>query len=446
MTRFRMTLLALVFSVSLIVPAAAAASNRQFTIFEAPRELSSGDAALRSSTYDEIRGLGVNHIRVLMYWNNVAPANDARTAPAGDLRDPGAGYRWDVYDRVIREATARGLKVVVTLTGAVPRWATAHRKGHTYKPSRSRFQQFVTAAGRRYGDAVDTWTIWNEPNHPQFLTPQFRHGKPYSPRLYRGLYQAALAGLGASGNGADRVLAGETAPRGTPRVVAPVTFARGFFRGKTLKVSGYAHHPYTTRSGPFFEPGNRHDVTIGVLSRLTRALDRYSHHRKLGLYLTEFGIQSAPDPFVGVSQTRQAEYRSIAERIAYRNARVRAFSQYMMRDDLPRGGSRYARYSGFESGLRTSGGRTKPAYDGFRLPLVADRSGHHVVLWGLARPAPAATVVALEYRGRGSKRWKALKSVSTNAAGYFSTRTSFKRGRSYRVRWNGFTGPRTRVY
>ena len=29
------------------------------------------------------------------------------------------------------------------------------------------------------------WSIWNEPNQPQFLMPQYRKGKPYSPTLYR---------------------------------------------------------------------------------------------------------------------------------------------------------------------------------------------------------------------------------------------------------------------
>jgi hypothetical protein len=118
----------------------------------------------------------------------------------------------------------------------------------------------------------------------------------------------------------------------------------------------------------------------------------------------------------------------------------------MLRDDLPREGSRYARYSGFESGLRTSGGKEKQAYAGFRLPLVADRSRSRVTLWGLARPAHARTRVAIDYRNRGSKTWHYLKSDTTNARGYFTTRSKYRRGRSYRVRWNGFTGPRTRAY
>jgi hypothetical protein len=432
-------------SMALALPATAAASRSQFMIFEAPRELSSGDAALRSQTLDEIQSLGVNHIRVLLYWNNVAPQNEAKRMPKADLSDPNAGYDWGAYDAVINEASARGVRVLVTLTGPVPRWATGRRSGHTYKPSAAQFQRFVTAAGRRYGAAVSSWAIWNEPNHPQFLGPQFVTGRAYSPGLYRKLYKAGLRGLKASGNGGDRVLAGETAPRGTPRVVSPITFARGFFRGPKLRVDGYAHHPYTTRSGPFFVPPDSDDVTIGALSRLTRALDRYSHHRKLGVYLTEFGIQSKPDPFVGVSERQQAEYRSIAERLAYRNSRVRAFSQYMMRDDAPRAGSSHVRYSGFESGLRTSSGRAKPAYDGFRLPLAADRRGKSVSLWGLVRPANGATTIGLEYRNPGGK-WRAYKPRSTDRRGYFTANVSYRKSRVYRLHWGGFAGPPTRPY
>ena len=428
---------------ALALSAPAQASKTQYTIFEAPRELASSDANLRAQTFDEIQALGARNIRVLLYWNSVAPAHNSRKAPAGwDQSNPDAGYHWSRYDNIVSEATARGMHVMLTVTGPVPKWATGHHKGHTYKPNVAAFGRFVAAVGRRYGGQVKTWSIWNEPNHPDFLTPQFVHGKAYSPIHYRALYKAALAGLRASGNGSDRVLAGETAPRGTPRVVSPLAFARGFFHGKGLKVSAWAHHPYTTKSGPFFKPPDRNDVTIGVLSRLTRQLDRL--HRHIPLYLTEFGIQSKPDPYVGVSQLKQAEYRSIAERIAWLNPRVKAFSQYMMRDDAPRAGSSYVRYSGFESGLRTSDGRAKPAYNGFRLPLVARRHGSKVTLWGLARPATGATTVRVQYRN--GKHWHDLRTVSTNRRGYFTTHTKRVRGRSYRILWGGYAGPRTRVY
>jgi hypothetical protein len=381
--------------------------------------------------------MGVKWLRVVIIWQKVDSQG------------------WAQYDNAINEARARGMSVLVTISGPVPKWASGNGKSNTYKPSPSKFQKFVTDVGNRYRDQVNLWSIWNEPNHPAFLTPQFvrRNGRryAYSPALYRQLFWAGYHGLHASGNARDKILMGETEPVGGTKTVAPLRFLRGVLaRRAKLPADGWAHHAYTTASGPRYVPRNRDNVTIGVLSRLTRALDHYGRmhriRRGMPLYLTEFGIQSKPDPFIGVSWQQQAEFRSIAEQIAYRNRRVVAFSQYLMRDDNPRTGSVYARYSGFESGLRTSGGKAKWAYNGFRLPLVADVRGRHVYLWGLVRPATGRTRVLVQLRGSGSKRWRNLKHVGTNSSGYWSSSTSLRRGAQYRVAWSGYTGPATRAY
>ena len=94
-------------------------------------------------------------------------------------------------------------------------------------------------------------------------------------------------------------------------------------------------------------------------------------------------MDSRPDPLRGVSFTAQAEHRSIAERVAYRNARVRAFSQYLMRGDRERGG---ATASAASRPACARGRDTKRAYDGFRLPLVALRGRTRTTLWGMVRP------------------------------------------------------------
>jgi hypothetical protein len=454
----------------LAVPAVANASESQFTMFEAPRELLSDDAALRSQTLDEIQGFGVHWVRIVLYWNSVAPANDSATMPSFDETDPTAYPGFERYDRAIGEARARGMRILLTVSGPVPRWATAGARDHVTRPSPARFQRFMTAVVRRYDRDVDYWAIWNEPNHPDFLQPQYtgsgskRH--PESGAIYRRLVQAADRGMRAAGASGDRMLIGETAPRGTTRVVAPLTFVRQalcldarYHRRKgcsKLPADGYAHHAYTTAAGPFFVPPSRNDVTVGVLGRLNHALAAAGAtgaiRRDMGIYLTEFGIQSRPDPYVGVSFTQQAEYRSISERIAYSNGRVRAFSQYLMRDDLPREGPASGRYGGFESGLRTSGGAPKSAYEGFRLPMVARRGSRSTSLWGLVRPAGGRTAVSIDYRPAGSSTWRLLKRDTTNARGYWSTATRLVQGRSYRVRWiapagaKSVAGPRTRTY
>ena len=214
---------------------------------------------------------------------------------------------------------------------------------------------------------------------------------------------------------------------------------------KALPAYGYAHHAYTKRQGPFFVPPNRNDVTIGALSRLTRALDRASRLHKLKkrmpVYLTEFGIQSVPDPLYGVSQYRQNEYRAISERWAWENPRVKWFSQYLLRDSIPlKKGPKFARYPGFESGLRFHTGKPKLSLKSFPVPLSAQRSGSGVSLWGYARGAGKATTVAIYIKG------KRYKTIRTDSRGYFRETVPFVSGRSYRLKWGGHFGPSIRVY
>jgi hypothetical protein len=441
---------------------AAWASRGQVLTFEAPRDLL--DPATRESALADLGSLGVRRLRVVLYWRNVAPSPDASTRPSFDATDPRA-YAWGEYDALMAAAAARGWPVLLTVSGPVPRWATARKADNITRPSAREFELFMTAVGRRYGGQVETWSIWNEPNHPQFLQPQYSGERPAAPRIYRRLFVAGRAGLAQSGNGADRVLLGETAPRGTGRAVAPLTFLRGTLclssryrrvgRCAKLAVDGYAHHAYTTRGGPFFRPPGPNDVTIGVLSRLVRALDRAARagaiRRNLGIHLTEFGIQSVPDRLLGVSLAQQAEFAAISEHIAYRNPRVRAFSQYLLRDDPAVPGPPERRYSGFESGLRFADGRPKPFHEGFRLPLVARRRGGRASLWGLVRPASGATRVTVLSAPRGSSSFRLAARASTNRRGYWRARARHTRGRRYRVRWVApdgavFTGPPIRAY
>jgi hypothetical protein len=459
----RRLLLILPLLAALFAPSIAGASSRQVVTFEAPRELLS--AATRDTTLDQIRAFGVTRVRQIVYWRDYAPAPDSATRPVFDATDPDAypAGTWSTLDALVADAKARGISLQLTLTGPVPRWATSTKRDNVTDPDPQEFGAWVTAVGRRYGDDVSLWSIWNEPNQPQFLMPQFKSGKAVSPKLYRRLYQAAYKGLRATpSNASDTILIGETSPRGNSHIVAPLAFLRGmlclnskYHRNEScgmLQADGYAHHAYTTSLGPRFVPPAKDDVTIGVLPRLVSALDRAASAgalpAALPIYLTEFGIQTTPDTISGVSLTRQAAYLAIAEHIAYVNPRVAAFSQYLMSDDPPR--STGYRYGGFESGLRSSDGKEKPAYQGFRLPLAVETYGTSDVLWGLVRPDRASTQVTILAARKGGA-WKTLKTLDTTSTGVYALKTPHHKGQRFRVRWTSpagqtFTGPPISAY
>jgi hypothetical protein len=433
----------------LLAAAPASASKTQPLTFEAPRDLM--NPVTRPAALNELQSLGVHSLRVILTWKTVAPGGDQATMPKFEPTDP-AAYDWGEYDPLMAAAKARGWSVLMTISGPVPVWATAAKLDDKTRPNAAAFAAFTTAVGRKYGDQVNTWAIWNEPNQPQFLLPQFGNGgKAQSPAIYRALYLAGVRGLRKAGQTSDKILLGETSPRGTGRVVAPLAFLRGALclnakykrvgKCAPLTADGYAHHAYTTRQGPFFKPPSPDDVTIGVLVRLTKALARAKAAgaltKALPIYLTEFGIQSTPDTIQGVSLPKQVEYRAIAERIAYENPRVVAFSQYLLRDSDPTGPKEYG---GFESGLRFADGRPKPSLPAFRLPIAVRRIGSKASVWGLVRPATGVTSATVTYANKGSSKFLPLKTVKTDARGYFTFTTAWRAGRRWNLTWQDQSG------
>ncbi len=450
--------------------AVASASSSQATFFESPALLL--NPSTRASTVATLQRLGVRALRVELSWRSVAPAANSTRKPSFDATDP-ASYDWSRYDPLIEEAQARGWRILLTVTSPVPRWATGNPRGHSllFRPNAGQFRAFMTAVGRHYGAAVSMFSIWNEPNHHEFLEPQFNsNGTPASPSIYRALYSAGYAGLQAAGLAHPTVLIGETAPegeahprrpvRGPKHNVSPLTFMRGvlcldssYRRARScgqLPASGWGLHPYASIRGPFYTPKNRETVTIGVLSRMTAALDRAARAgaiaAHLPLYITEFGVISTPNRQIGVPVAKQAEYDAIAEHVAYSNPRVAAFSQYLLRDDTAKGRSSLA----FQTGLEYANGKAKPLFAAFPVPLAVSHRGATFSLWGFVRPAGGATTLTVEAQRRGARRFTVLAQVHTNSKGYWTLSSRVPAG-SWRVRWTSpegvrYKGPPVRAY
>jgi hypothetical protein len=437
-------------------------SGRKPVIFDIGGMVFDPTPGVRNAALAQAHALGADALRVLVQWNLVVPPREPADFHPADPRDP--NYNLSVYDDTLREAVKHGLKIVLMPTGPAPEWAAKPGSGGLADPDPRQFGDFVTALAKRYnghfdpdrnGPAgplpkVDVWTIWNEPNLSTFLQPQRRGGRPYSPLLYRRLYLAGQAAVEAQQPSAP-ILIGETAPTGGEQSVDPLTFTRqalclnGDFDelphcpepDAKVDAVGWSAHPYPLVGQAPYEPEtNPHFVTMSSLSALEATLDGAAGAgavpSDLPIYITEFGVQSFPDPNA-VSLRQQAADIGIAEKFAYDDPRIATFAQYLMRDDSPTNVPGQ-RYGGFESGLRFYDGTPKPAYDAFQLPLAVQRLGGSVSLWGITQPYAHPSSVQVRYKNPGRPPHN-LQTVDTNEVGIYTTTYGDSPGREWQSVW-----------
>jgi hypothetical protein len=98
-------------------------------------------------------------------------------------------WDWRHFDRVLQEASARGLRVLPILSGT-PSWAAVDGVFSFGVPNMAAWEAFVYATVSRYRGRITLWEIWNEPDHPYFWrgTP-----KQYAELLARAYTQVKRA-------------------------------------------------------------------------------------------------------------------------------------------------------------------------------------------------------------------------------------------------------------
>ena len=341
-----------------------------------------------AATLLRFRQLGAQQVRVAVRWYYIAPDPNSFRAPARFNAANPASYSnagWAPYDAIVRDATADGIEVNFNVVGGAPLWATgggmpklAKSQGYPFyqwEPSSFAFWQFMQALGTRYSGnynpqarrierdnrndlpRVSFWSIWNEPDYGPSLAPQAlpgHPGVPDSPRMYRGLVDAAWSALRLTGHGSDGFLFGELAPRATPQAfgdfngMLPTTFVQSLYclgsnyqplRGTAaalqgcpttaagtrafvaqnpglFKATGFSDHAYMRWFPPNDEqnfnsgavpvpyPSNvwaqlvRGFTSLGTIgnlsSMLKRSLAAYGWHKQLMIWNTEFGYITSP--------------------------------------------------------------------------------------------------------------------------------------------------------
>jgi hypothetical protein len=484
------------------LPARALASSTQESILMDDNQFIYSSAGHVYNKLREIKALGVDRVKVSVVWSLVAPNADSTNRPSFDAADP-AAYppgAWARWDRIVTDAASLGLKVYFQLVPPAPAWALATgtpTQGYPWsqKPNASDFGKFVQAVALRYSGTyeglpkVDYWGIWNEANEAAWLNPQYKivGGRQIdlAPNIYRRLVDAAYRAFVATGHGSDTILTGELAARGW---IYPIPFVRELYcvdshyrpftgsyarsigcpargdratfvrRHPGLFVPSFAYHPYSFDRAPNRPMDNPNWITFANIGRLERTLDgcfaAYGKHPRGGvsMYMTEYGYKTdPPNPYVHTTIAEQAQWLNQSDYLAYTNPRVKSVAQFLLVDDKPRAGAAVGSrsyWSTFQTGLKYSDGKAKPAYGAYRLPIwVPDpRHGSRVTVWAELRPADHSGVqsAVLQYRGRGSRRWQTLRAVQTsNREGFVLAHVRIGAAGTIRLAWANPSGGRT---
>jgi len=376
-----------------------------------------------AATLDDLRGLGVDWVRITAQWNAIQPERDV--AP-----------NWTALDQAVRMVGERGMEVSLDIAFGPPEWAATIED----------FAAYAKGVAERYPQAV-AFTVWNEPNHPVFLDPQWlRVGDgwvPAAPHYYRAMLEAAVPRIRAAAPdaliliGATSSLGEEVGTRADDRM-SRLTFVRELACVDArlqplsrpdcrdfapLPGDGFSHHPYSGELPPGeSDAGDPGSVRIADLDRLRSLLDRL--HAKgrfeedLPLYLTEYGYQTnPPDPTWNVTPAEQARWLSEAEEIARAEPSVRSVAHFLHRD-LPKRPGTTNPWGDFQTGLLYESGEPKPAHEALALPLVAHRvAAGRVRFWGLVRPGQGPADARVQAQRDGG--WETLFAVRTDAEGVF---------------------------
>jgi hypothetical protein len=464
------------------VPSAASAA-RGLTIGFQSDAYQSPDAGVRNQWLSRTVDTGASIIRLNVPWFAIAPNRPA------DPTNPGsASYDFSAIDAAMRDASAHGLSVMLSVGGA-PDWAEAPgRPAGTvptaWRPNPSDLGNFTQAVAARYSGRFDpdgllgpqpvlpeahALEVWNEPNTSGSISPQFQGKTDVAAGIFRDMLNAGYDGVKAA-DPRMLVVAGGTDPYGDPpggpyppgiQRVQPVTFWQDVLCVRPVKTKGkkgkkapapryvrtagcngpvrfdvLGHHPIdNTGKGPLEHgplPGDASTPDLGRVVNVLRGAE------KLGttlpgthsVWVTEFWWDSNPPNPSGAKLATQARWIEQSLYLFWKAGADTAFN-FMIGDIDVRPNVR----AGFQSGAYFQDGRPKPALTAFQFPFVTDRfSKTRVQAWGRS---PVAGSLVIQRRAGG--RWLRLTSIAVGQNGVFSTKLKLPGKQTLRAQVGGRT-------
>ncbi len=246
------------------------------------------DAAQLSWALDTLQAGGFAWVRQHFSWAEIEPS-------------PGE-FSWDRWDALVKEATARDLRLIAVLDSA-PAWAGT-------PPDAASFARFAEAFAARYGDALVYYQIWHNPNL----------GDSWGGRANAEEYLALLSASATAIRTVDpdaRIVLGSLAPTVE---VGGYNYAEDVFLEMLYSAGGAAYfdvaaaQPYGFFTGPEDRRVGRDVMNFSraILVRETLAAHGDDHK---AVWVSHFGWNSLPEGWPGpasiwgnVDATTQATY------------------------------------------------------------------------------------------------------------------------------------------
>jgi len=232
------------------------------------------DAAELGRELDVARTAGSGWIRIDINWEVIQAGGPS-------------SYNWGPFDRVVRSANERGLRV---LAGVVytPAWARPGTPSGMYPPADlGTFVSFCAAAVARYASmGVHFWEIWNEPNrgfwkpapdparYTQMLRLAYSTIKRMDPEAF--VVSAGLSPYGAYG-------------QASAEGMNPLTFLERMYRaGAAGSFDALGWHPYEWGVGIKFHPSSAWSQLIKT-STSARSIMMDNGDGRKQIWGTEYG-------------------------------------------------------------------------------------------------------------------------------------------------------------
>ena len=236
-----------------------------------------GDAKL-AENLDLIQKTGFVWVRQVFAWDAIEKQQGT--------------FDWSAYDRIVDAASGRKLKLVAVLWRS-PKWAAA---APTAPPSdMSAFAHFAGALAARYGDRIDVYQVWDEPN----LSSGWGGNSP-DPVFYTRMLEAVYGPIHAADSTAIVLTAGlaPTIEQG-PANLSDILYLRALYEnGAARFFDAVAAKPYGFDTPPSDRRVDENVLNFSRLILLREEMERHGDESK-ALWASHFGWNSLPEGWKG---------------------------------------------------------------------------------------------------------------------------------------------------